>query len=216
MPVIELLQFPQAGRKTGELVVTSSGQEARIYYAKGKLVHAAMGTAKGAAVLVPVVDWTDGSFEFNSDVAAPATTIDVDVQRAVMEAVRLRDEAKEAARKAPPPAAPPANDKAQTTIKGFVSATPWAVRVSLTDGGGVVLADAAGEGTADLAVEPLLTAVRAWPRPGFRRVLIEDDAGILVAIRLAAGTHLFVAAAKGSTLGVVTAGAAKLAASLEA
>ena len=41
--IIDLIQFPHAGRRTGELVVTADDHEGRLYYDKGSLVHACLG-----------------------------------------------------------------------------------------------------------------------------------------------------------------------------
>lgn len=92
--IVDLIQFPHAGRKTGEMTITGKAGEAKLYYEKGALVHAVLDDHTGMEALVLLVDWTEGSFEFNPDVEADVRTIQVDLHRAVMQALKLHDEMK--------------------------------------------------------------------------------------------------------------------------
>src|SRR5512146_1795421 len=103
LDIVALLQVPAAGRKTGELAITGpSGEDGHVFYLEGRLVHAQVGTVAGQEALVEVVDWTQGEFEFRLDARCQETTIEGDLARAVMLALKMRDErAEERARQMP-------------------------------------------------------------------------------------------------------------------
>ena len=92
--IIDLVQFPHGGRKTGKLVIAANGGEGHLYYDTGALVHAELGDFEGMAALVRMVDWTEGTFEFVPDTQPSRKTIELDLHRAVMNALRLHDELK--------------------------------------------------------------------------------------------------------------------------
>ena len=94
MAIIDLVQFPHSGRKTGHLIISGTDGEARLSYEKGSLVHAALGDVSGMDALVRVVDWNEGAFEFLPDVEPEARSIDLDLHRAVMQALKMHDELK--------------------------------------------------------------------------------------------------------------------------
>ena len=62
--IVDLIQFPHKGRRTGELVVTGAKDEARLYYIDGKLSHVGVGKLSGIEGLVEVVSWLEGEVEF--------------------------------------------------------------------------------------------------------------------------------------------------------
>ena len=97
--VVDLIQFPNKGRRTGELVVAGTDMEARLYYVEGNLVHAAAGNLNGMDALIEVVSWADGEFEFRNGVEESARTLELDLHRALMLALKTRDERMEEVRK---------------------------------------------------------------------------------------------------------------------
>jgi hypothetical protein len=216
--VVDLVQFPHSGRKSGELVVAAGGEEARLYYDKGRLVHAALGGLKGAQVLVPLFGWGDGRFQFNGEVVAPETTIDIDLHRAVMEALQARDEQAEALRRAQQ-RAPGGDTRLASVLEPFVAGTPWALYACLVAPDGRVVAEAHGQDGAPEVPEPLQASlqvlVAGWPRAGLRRALLEDDQGTVALVRPPSGLSLVLVAAKGTAVGLVSMNVTKLAASLE-
>jgi predicted regulator of Ras-like GTPase activity (Roadblock/LC7/MglB family) len=91
--IIDLLQFLHAGKRTGELICRhSDGSDGRAYFSGGALVHVVTGDGEGMEALVEVCAWERGSFRFSEDVLSPRTSIEMPVQHAIMEAVRLSDE----------------------------------------------------------------------------------------------------------------------------
>ncbi|MFO0584371.1 MAG: DUF4388 domain-containing protein [Anaeromyxobacter sp.] len=213
MDVIELLQFPGAGRRSGELVIAAGEQRARLYYAKGRLVHATLGELKGQPVIARVVGWRTGEFAFNGEVAAPETTIEMDVHHVVMQAVKMRDELEEARRRSEGQARA-ANPGAQA-LQAFVTATQWALAAALLGPDGAVLARATKPDGGEAPAEPFAGLWAGWPRPGLRRCIVEDEGGTVVAVALPSGRAVVVAADRAAATGVVSMGVGKLAASLE-
>jgi hypothetical protein len=216
MDVIELLQFPGAGRRSGELVIAAGEQRAKLYYAKGKLVHATLGDLKGQPVLARVVGWRTGEFAFHGEVAAPETTIEMDVHHMVMQAVKMRDEQEEARRRAEGQAKVVAADPAVKALAAFVAATTWASAVVVLSTEGQVLAQASKPDAGEAPAAALGALVAEWPRGGLRRCIVEDDGGTVMAVPLPAGRLLLVAADRTVATGVVSMGVGKLAASLDA
>ncbi len=72
LAVVDLVQIPLGNQKTGELLIATEDQDARLYYADGKLIQATSGDRDGPAVLDAIVSWTEGEFEFRPDVLAEA------------------------------------------------------------------------------------------------------------------------------------------------
>ncbi len=88
--IIDLLQFPHTGRKTGVLVVASPDDSARLHYLDGKLVHAITADVSGQDVLTEIVGWTEGEFEFRTNTApSEEHTIHADLHRAIMQALKV-------------------------------------------------------------------------------------------------------------------------------
>ena len=91
---VSLLQFPNSSRKTGLLTVITMDGKAEFYYRKGELVHARYGKKTGSAVLVDIVDWTEGQFTFEPGLEPEETTIKDDLHHVLMWALKERDERK--------------------------------------------------------------------------------------------------------------------------
>ena len=92
--IIDLLQFLNTSAKTGELMLTRFPDEAegRVYFSSGTLVHVVVGDDKGMDGLVEVCGWNEGSFRFADDVLSPTVSIQLPLQHALMEAIRIQDE----------------------------------------------------------------------------------------------------------------------------
>ena len=215
MSTVELIQFPGSSRKTGELVITTGDDQAHLYYSKGRLVHAAVGALKGPPALVHVLAWSEGRFEFRSDIASPETSIDMDLQHAIMMALKALDEQQEERRRAQRVPAM-VNGALAETLRAFVAGAPWVLQVWALAPNGSVLGEAHRDSGTPLSLEPILPLISGWTRPGLRRIFFEDNMGTVVVIQLNRGGTLVVAAAKGVALGAVSVGAGKLASSLDA
>jgi hypothetical protein len=218
--IIDLVQFPYAGRKSGELSVSSGGRLAKLYYDKGALVHAVLGDALGMDALVSMVDWTEGEFEFTGGVETKENTMELDLHRAVMQALKIHDELKaaEEKRRMEAPQNKTAVDPGMTErLEHFVSANEFALNAMLINGEGGLRA-AAGQGSsADL--EQLGATMnmfrQSYPRGELQRAFFIDEGGTVVLVRLQDGVSLVVVAEKETPLGAVSMAVARLASTLE-
>ena len=92
LEIVDLVQFPSTGRKTGELAVTRMDEDASLYYNKGDLNHVVTGTLSGMEALTEVLSWTEGEFEFRLDIESDERTIECDPNMALMIALTTKDE----------------------------------------------------------------------------------------------------------------------------
>jgi hypothetical protein len=99
MGVIELVQLPHNGRKTGSLLVFNDNLEMKLFYRDGRLMHAAGDGLTGMEALIQLVDVAQGEFEFHQGMTTAESTLDMDVPRALMNALKLRDERRSIAHK---------------------------------------------------------------------------------------------------------------------
>lgn len=219
--IVDLIQFPYAGRKTGELAIAGKSGEARLYYEKGALVHAVLGERTGMEALVRLVDWNEGSFEFSADAAADTRTIELDLHRTVMQALKLHDELKleEERKRAQQPAVPGETGRLGEILGEFLKSNDFAVHAAiLSPEGGPAASASAKEGTPE-GVERLYAAMyeltQSYPRKNMNRIIIEDQNGTVVMVRLGNGGFLVVIAKREASLGAVSMGAGRLAAGLE-
>ncbi len=225
--IIDLLQFPFAGRKTGELIVTSARRRAELFYKDGVLVDARTERHEGQDALVEVVDWEEGEFEFRPGVVAERTTIDLDLHRVVMLALKTRDERRaEEQRKrqeqsererirAEQMREHGIDPEACRQLETAVHSQSAILHVTILGLNGDVLVEASSqEGEIEALQEMLMlvhTLRREHPRGALSRVLLEDSAGTLVAQVLGEGRLLVVLACPGVALGAASMAAGKLA-----
>ena len=218
---VDLIQYPHTGHKTGELVIAKNGSEAKLYYNQGNLVHAAMGAATGMDVLVDLVDWQLGDFEFRQDVSTQQSTIRMDLHRALMQALKQRDEKKLQSRTPAKTAAQQDNRQALGNyFSKFIKETDGMQYACCLDPKGRVFVEARGGQTAtdtlysQKLVKLLLELSRVYPREGLRRVLLEDKLGTLVLLSTKTGHTLILMAQPQLSMGAVSISANNLAAAV--
>ena len=161
--------------------------EARLYYEKGALVHAKCSHKEGMDVLVEVVDWKEGEFEFRKGVEPPEKTIEMDLHRAMMNALKLRDERKKEAEDSKNEGGDRTGsgdamlEKWRSGLSSFVGDHDFVIFAAVTNKSGELLAEA---GDKPPRLEELTAAttalIHAYPRRGFHRLLLEDDDGTVV------------------------------------
>ena len=107
--IVQLLQVPHAGRRTGELNIFPGAEEARranrnrltddgllddeakLYYTEGQLTHATFADLHGFEAVVEVLSWRDGDFEFREGVQADVNTIDHGLHTVLAHALKRCD-----------------------------------------------------------------------------------------------------------------------------
>ncbi len=218
--IIDLLQFPHLGKKTGELTISANGKEAKIYYRKGSLVHVEIDDAEGMDALVRVVALAEGSFEFLIDVETESNTVDMELHRAVMQALKLHDEIKaQEEHRMAVREKNGLNEGLGSRLVAFITSTDFALHASVVSDEGEVVAEAHGPDGPPQGLDRLRstlhTFVTSYPRGGLNRVFIDDEESTVVLSRLKNGGSLLVVAGKDAPLGAVSINVAKLMERLE-
>lgn len=62
MAIAELIQNNCLERKTAQLSIEHSGQQAILYFNDGNIVHANLGQEVGEEVIYEILRWNEGSF----------------------------------------------------------------------------------------------------------------------------------------------------------
>jgi CheY-like chemotaxis protein len=86
------LQLLEVERKTGLIVVSSAGEEGRLYFDRGALVHGETRRLRGVAAVHEIVGWPDPKLEIFYKRTSRERTIEEPLQHLLMEAARLLDE----------------------------------------------------------------------------------------------------------------------------
>ncbi len=217
---VELVQFAHTGRKSGELLLASPDQEAHLYYEQGQLVHASLGTTEGLDVLVEIFGWAEAQFSFTAGVRANARTIHLDLPRALMSALKMRDDRMAASRVTPPePGATTEQGlRAQlaSIVARFVSGTPHIQYACVFDAKGRTLAESGGTTGNVEELDQLKAVVRdlvtGHPRGELEKIFLIDAMGTVAASRLRPAGLAMAVAAERAPLGAVSIAIAKLSA----
>ena len=100
--IVDLIQFLHASGKNGELSLYRGieGEKGLVYFNEGNMVHVSEGELTGMEALIALLRWNVGQFHFTPGISSLHTTIELPVQQALMEAMRLGDEANRADRDA--------------------------------------------------------------------------------------------------------------------
>lgn len=199
---IDLIQLPRAGRKTGELVVSGAGGDGKIWYSKGDAVHASFGGHEGMDAIARMVDLAEGDYVFRFNIVEPKRTIELNIHRALMLALKMRDERRlrealpaegsRAPKATAAPTTPKASESANSDrLMAVLASTSFAVHVCLLSAAGTVIervsrGKAASE-TSDSLFAVVAAIRRDHPRRGLSRILLEDEKGIVAAQVLAGG-----------------------------
>jgi predicted regulator of Ras-like GTPase activity (Roadblock/LC7/MglB family) len=227
--IVELLQFPYAGRKTGRLAITSQGGSgpeatATLFYRQGKLIHATLGSVEGNEVLVQIVDWEKGEFRFHPDEESPAASIELDLHRLLMMALKTRDERRwmeqqqrEAGRALSAPAAE--GGALLKGLKSLAGRVKSLVYLCVLTSDGQLAAEWEPRGTfgGRERMRAILTETMksyAGASLHLQRVMLEDEREVIVLASIDTGRALAVAAGKGTSLGAVAVSVSRAAADM--
>jgi hypothetical protein len=168
------------------MTLTRGAQVAQVYFTNGAIVHAELDALRGMDVLVELLDFTAGDFLFDAGITTTEQTIQTDLHRSVMMALKLRDERQQEKQRNARPAEEVSRDK----LERFVSATATVRDVALLTSKGQLLAFAHREPEVE-SVNELREAIVGifshHPRAGLSRVVLEDEAGVLMGQSVEAG-----------------------------
>jgi len=93
LPLPEIVQLLNMGRRTGCVTLSSGGVQGKIWFHEGELVHAEFDAAEGELAFFGLLHWKEGEFSIQHGVAPPRRTIRNDAMYLVMEGLRRVDEA---------------------------------------------------------------------------------------------------------------------------
>lgn len=228
--VVDLVQYPHGGRRTGELFIESAGYKARIFYVKGAMVHAVFGTLDGFDALVEIVEWKEGEFQFNTGVESNRRTIKGHIIHNVMEALRVADERRRDRKRkeketglfnrlrARYGADEGIDPRLFRKLVDFLSSNVFALHATIIAEDGSLLAEASAKGKRPDEIETLrevfLELVHQYPRSDFDRAVFEDKAGTVVLARVKDTSVLIVISSTEAPIGAVFGGVNKLRAKL--
>jgi CheY-like chemotaxis protein len=147
------LQLLEVERKTGLIIVHSAGQEGRLYFERGALVHAETRRLGGVAAVNDIVGWSDPRLEIFYKRTTRERTIQEPLQHILLEAARLLDERGQSLGAAA--AGGPATEARPEVGRALDEAMQieGALGVALVDGTSGLALGVAGDGAA-LSVEP--------------------------------------------------------------
>ncbi|MCU0304717.1 MAG: DUF4388 domain-containing protein [Thermoanaerobaculales bacterium] len=211
LAIVDLIQIPLGSRKTGELLIATEEQDARLYYVDGTLVHLVSGDVEGVRVLDLIIGWHDGEFEFRADVLTDRTTFEGDIVPKLLAAVDHLNEAREVEK-----AAGDAADRVRRLLRDFLAENDFAIHACLMHGNGTMDVCGAERVETPAWLEKIRTTVlevvETYPRRQLNRMLFEDQEGTLVVTCYPEDqSALLVAAKQGATLGAVSIGVDRLA-----
>jgi len=93
MTIADLIQHTCQDRKTARLKIQHHNQQATLYFMDGNVVHAALGDLAGEEVVYHILQWENGTFDLETGVKPPATTISHGWASLLMEGAQRIDEA---------------------------------------------------------------------------------------------------------------------------
>jgi predicted regulator of Ras-like GTPase activity (Roadblock/LC7/MglB family) len=188
----------------------------------GKLVAAASRADEGQVVLDSVLNWGDGEFEFRR-VTEPPLDPDpaLDGTLLTMSAAHFRSQRADNGRDplARPLAPLQLDDSRAQQLAWFVESHPFIEHACIIDSDGGIRAQSSTNlipiNEVRALVQNLAHHSTQHPRPGLRRVIVEDERGILVLTRLTDGSSLMLMADPKTTTGALCAAATRFITGLE-
>ncbi len=215
LAIVDVIQLLNRVNQTGALVLRDNGQQAWLYYRNGQLVDARTADHRGMDALIEVVDWTGGDFEFEPGVPPQGETIQMELHRVIMQALKIRDERKEEQRRRTEEAAKrrPLDAALNSELEKAVAGTGFVLYAGLADASGALLAEvrlAKAPPGIDEFRDWLLDSAIKHPSGALSRMFLENEIGATVVARAGTDRIAIVIAEKGPSFGVVSVWAGKL------
>jgi hypothetical protein len=93
VPAANLLQSIALSRMTGRLRIETNNGPAEVFFLDGAPCHAQMGSNVGSEVLLELVGWTSGNFQFEPKLKTEESTISQNLDSLLLQAAQLIDNA---------------------------------------------------------------------------------------------------------------------------
>jgi DNA-binding MarR family transcriptional regulator len=90
--LVDLFQLLSSSSRTGRLAVEHPNGKARVYFDKGRVVHAEFGPTLGDEAVYALFADERGSFEFQIGLPSPEETVSTSTENLMLEAIRRLDE----------------------------------------------------------------------------------------------------------------------------
>jgi CheY-like chemotaxis protein len=217
LDIFDLTQLLAMTQRSRSVRVRAGGKDGVIVLEDGQLTHATANGHAGADAFYEMVCWNGGTFEDipQPDLAAFPRNVEVSTAHLILEAARLRDEARAAWDTAAAPAPFAAG------LKELLGASGFACDACVLSSDGTILAKHQGRPGARRALKEIANAVRALASSlgpqQVRRILIEDDEETVVLCDVpgTGGQSLLLVTDSGPRMGGVLAEARRLAQALQ-
>lgn len=92
--LVDLFQLLASSSRTGRLLIDHPQGTARVYFDKGRVVHADFEALRGQEAVFALFNDERGSFEFSLGLPAPENTIQLSTENLLLDAIRRVDEAR--------------------------------------------------------------------------------------------------------------------------
>ena len=92
MAIADLIQHTCQDRKTAQLRIQHSGNQATLYFNDGNVVHAILGNQEGEEVIYQILKWEEGVFNLEAGVKPPSVSIKHGWASVLLEGARRLDE----------------------------------------------------------------------------------------------------------------------------
>ena len=207
--VVDLVQFPASAKKTGELIIAGTEEEARLYYTDGALKHIVCGASTGEDVMTTLVGWSEGEFEFRQNVTSDMITVTTEVAELVSRAVSAFEAM---AVKSHSPQSP-ATGILRTAIEDTAEKLQFVLHVALyTTAGELVCVWDRDEGDPEMMnlIDEVRNLFDTHPRKGLNKIYLTDTKGTCIATLVDEAFILLISADDLASLGMVSLATAKL------
>ena len=97
MAIADLIQHNCQDHKTAQLKIEHSGRQAILYFEDGNISHAILGNQMGEDVIYEILKWEEGTFDLETGIKPPRTSITRSWPGLLMEGARRLDETEHAA-----------------------------------------------------------------------------------------------------------------------
>jgi predicted regulator of Ras-like GTPase activity (Roadblock/LC7/MglB family) len=92
MALTDLIQITCQEQRQACLILRQGGEEAKLYFDEGEIVHAQMGDLQGEEVVYQTLAWHDGEFEMETGVTPTSRTIETPWSALLMNGLQRYDE----------------------------------------------------------------------------------------------------------------------------
>lgn len=213
--VIDLLKFPHATEKSGELIIAGMEDEARTYYDKGQIYHSVCGDSIGMDAIIELLRFDEGEFEFRNDVTTNQQTVNTAIDELIPHALALKEKlgAQQTESNVPRHEEEPIRRDLAATVEKISLKHSYINHVALYRRDGTQMLtwdkDSADE-SFNAVVTDVIHLLDNHPREGLHKIYMSHAHGTTVACLLNADTILLMDSDVSSSLGMLSLASARI------